>query len=392
MILIDLTTTSHCEAHTGVQRVCRSLYRSLAESTDVLAVCFDPYLNCWRELDASELLKLEMPEEQQPGGKRSAYWPVKSKLRGYFKRGSDWAGKLYQKKYDGLVVPEVFTAAVGKKYAELFELIEGPRIAVSHDLFPIQLPQFSSPAMVHYFPKYLDGLKGFDGIAANSQATRDQLVRYWNDSDESPGSIVTSIPLGVEMSERTFTSAAPDEPRNKKRILCVGTFEGRKNQLNLLKAAVLLWDQKQDFELDFIGGLNRGTGQAAAIFLENLKQKGYRVSWNGNASEQELSRGYLHADFTVYPSIAEGFGLPVIESLSFGRPCVCGEGGGLKEIVHGGGCLPVDVHSVDAIASGIKELLENPKHLQRLTSEARARHFPSWKDYAASLLKWMESL
>jgi glycosyltransferase involved in cell wall biosynthesis len=94
----------------------------------------------------------------------------------------------------------------------------------------------------------------------------------------------------------------------------------------------------------------------------------------------------------VYPSIAEGFGLPVIESLARGKPCICSGRGALGEISKGGGCIPLDIPDVDHLASAIASLLDSPARLSELAAAARARTFKSWADYSRELIAWMQSL
>jgi len=390
MILIDLTTTSHCEANTGVQRVCRSLYVALSQVREVVPVCFDPYLSRWRELDEVELANIELAEDRKPGNKRGAHWPLRSRLRGCLGRLSGSARELYQENYDALIVPEVFEEKTCKRFGELFSLIEGPKVALCHDLFPIQLPQFSTPQALENFPRYLYALRAFDGIAANSQSTQDDLDLYWKECGIPAKARVEVIPLGLHFSgSNNKEHKALNET---KEILCVGTFEGRKNQLNLLKAAENLWKQGEKFELKFVGGINQRTGKEAAKYLEELSKKGFPVTWLGNLSDSTLKDTYQTTDFTVYPSLAEGFGLPVVESLAFGKPCICGQGGALKEVVWEGGCLTVDVSSSESIATGIKTLLHDDERFEELHTEARARTFLGWPDCAERLLTWMDSL
>ncbi|MBH54415.1 MAG: glycosyl transferase family 1 [Opitutaceae bacterium] len=389
MILIDFTTTSHNRAQTGVQRVCRSLYSSLSKVRDVIPVCFDPYLSRWRELDEAELANIELAADCKPGNKRSAHWSLRSRLRGYLGRRGGWAKELYQEKYDALIVPEVFVEMTGKRFGELFALVEGPKVALCHDLFSILLPQFSSAHTLVYFPRYLDALGAFDGIAANSQSTQDDLELYWKECGMSPLAKVEAIPLGLKF--KVFDQEETKYTRDSKKILCVGTFEGRKNQLQLLKAAESLWKNGKVFELRFVGGINHSTGKVAVNYLEELVKKDYPVTWSGNLSDAALAGAYQTSDFTVYPSLAEGFGLPVMESLSFGKPCICGEGGALKEVLQGGGCVSVDVNSPEAIASAIKVLLTDSDRLAELKIEAKSRQFPTWDDYTERLLAWMDS-
>ena len=88
----------------------------------------------------------------------------------------------------------------------------------------------------------------------------------------------------------------------------------------------------------------------------------------------------------------EGFGLPILESLWHGKPCVCGGNGALGEVAQGGGCLIVDQTSEHAIAAGIKKLLRDQATYGRLCVAARARKFRLWSDYIEKLLEHLQLL
>ena len=111
------------------------------------------------------------------------------------------------------------------------------------------------------------------------------------------------------------------------------------------------------------------------------------VRWLRHVNDQTLCRAYRDCRFTVYPSLMEGFGLPIAESLAFGKPCVCGGNGALGEIAKGGGCLIIDQTSDEALAAGMQKLLVDQATYARLAAEARARTFRSWSDYTANLLE-----
>jgi glycosyltransferase involved in cell wall biosynthesis len=116
------------------------------------------------------------------------------------------------------------------------------------------------------------------------------------------------------------------------------------------------------------------------------------VRYDGPVDERKLEEAYASCAFTVYPSVAEGFGLPVIESLARGKACVCLGRGALAESAQGGGCLALDSVDARTLADAIGRLLSDPALLARLGTEARARKFKSWDQYARELTAWMGSL
>jgi len=121
-----------------------------------------------------------------------------------------------------------------------------------------------------------------------------------------------------------------------------------------------------------------------------LQKQGKPVRWLQHVDDTTLLRAYRDCRFTVYPSLMEGFGLPIAESLWHGKPCLCGGNGALGEIAHGGGCLIVDQTNPLALAEGIKSLLRDQQLYARLCDEARARKFRSWTDYIEKFLDHLQ--
>jgi glycosyltransferase involved in cell wall biosynthesis len=107
-----------------------------------------------------------------------------------------------------------------------------------------------------------------------------------------------------------------------------------------------------------------------------------RISWTGLLSDAEVAALYRRAAFTVYPSLVEGFGLPVMESLWMGRPCLCHREGVMAELAADGGCLTADMTDPAAIASALERLAADPGLRERLAREADARDIDDWGAYA----------
>ena len=169
-------------------------------------------------------------------------------------------------------------------------------------------------------------------------------------------------------------------------------MEGRKNHLALLDACEQLWSRGLSFELHVIGHVNAETGGAALARLRALQAAGRALRYNGPATDEQITQAYGECAFTIYPSIAEGFGLPVIESLARGKPCICSATGALGEISQGGGCVALERLDAASLAGAIALLIEKPAQLIALAEVARQRTFKSWADYTRELTAWMQSV
>lgn len=135
-------------------------------------------------------------------------------------------------------------------------------------------------------------------------------------------------------------------------------MEPRKNQLALLKALNRLHQRRPELNvrLDVVGGLHDAV---AAEARREASQSGGRIQLHEYVSDAALHALMRNCDATVFVSLAEGFGLPIVESLWQGKPSMCSTIGSMGEIAAGGGCLVVDPHDADDIEHGLERLAEN---------------------------------
>ena len=126
--------------------------------------------------------------------------------------------------------------------------------------------------------------------------------------------------------------------------------------------------------------------------IDELKASGHNLSWLRHVDDNVLANRYGQASFTVFPSRYEGFGLPILESIAHGKPCICGSNGAIGEVSSGGGCLNVDQNDPHSLAMGMRRLLENENLLGRLRKEALDRDLGSWDDYAKRFLDRLDEI
>ncbi len=158
---------------------------------------------------------------------------------------------------------------------------------------------------------------------------------------------------------------SPEGPRaDGDYVLAVGTLEPRKNLVRAIDAASRL-----GIELRVVGA--RGWG--------GVEARGEHVHWLGEVSDEELARQYRGALCLVYPSLYEGFGIPVLEAMACGTAVVTSTGGATAE-VSGAAAVLVDPLDAAAIAAGIEQAIARRDALRELGLE-RAREF-SWDESA----------
>jgi glycosyltransferase involved in cell wall biosynthesis len=160
------------------------------------------------------------------------------------------------------------------------------------------------------------------------------------------------------------------------RILAVGTLQPRKNLVRLVEAADLL-SKEQPVSLRVIGPDGFGASEIRGRLRQSLA-----VEITGWVGEEELAAAYRDADVFAYPSIYEGFGLPVVEAMASGTPVVTSTGGSLPEVA-GDAALIVDPLDTSAIVAALRVIASDPARAASLRSAGlvRARLF-SWETAA----------
>ncbi len=141
------------------------------------------------------------------------------------------------------------------------------------------------------------------------------------------------VPNGVD-DEFTRDGPAADGDY----VLAVGTLEPRKNLPSLVEAA-----RRSQVELRVVGA--RGWG--------GVEVEGNGVRWLGEVSDAELARLYRGARCVAYPSLYEGFGIPVLEAMACGTPVVTSRGTAMEEVADGAAVL-VDPNDSAELAAGIE--------------------------------------
>lgn len=381
MIYLDATSSCKSPVNTGVQRAVRGIYRSLVQAgAPVTPIVWDPGLASYCALSRRELGFLEAPFRSVGGseavpGRHANPAGVFSKIARSARRR--WT-RVEPSAGDTLFVPEIFQ----DNRSAFFDSFPGRTVAVCHDLIAWRRPEITPSANKKGVREYLLALGRMTAVVAVSEETREDLLAFWREAGLEPAPItVLGWPVDHSGQERPLAPAP-----SAARILCVGTFEPRKNHVALLEAARLLWEAGAQYELVLIGRTTPGHGPLVIKAVEQLVAAHFPLRWLRHVNDETLEGAYRDAQFTVYPSLMEGFGLPVLESLWHGRPCICGANGALGETSAGGGCLNVDQTQPAALAAAMDRLLKDHPFRRRLTQETRDRTFTTWKSYALAVM------
>ncbi len=388
MIYLDVTSACQSALNTGVKRIQRGMHASLRHRTDYRPVCWQLAGRYYRNPHPAELETLEGAKGNPPRGLGLFDSFAPGALSDWRHRARDasslldWPAQLTRN--DTILVPDLIWDNRG---AFLGGLRGSParRIGIFHDAIALRRPRQS------YIDRYfcrrgIRALASFDAVLCISQEAENDLLHFWRKDGLVP------VPTRVAPWPVPFTGSRPLSVPNfsTKRLLYVARLEPHKNHLRLLTACETLWRERFSFDLHMIGCM--AYPDTAWRILRRVKklQKSRRlVQWEAHVSEAELHAAYRACSFMVFPSLLEGFGLPILESLWHGRPVVCGANGALGEVAAGGGCETVDTTNEITLAAGLRRLLTNRVRYDTLYAETQARSFRTWTDYWSDLEEFL---
>ncbi len=236
-------------------------------------------------------------------------------------------------------------------------------VVTIHDLIFLRYPSwYNLTDRFIYKKKFANACRIADQIVAISEQTKADIIQFFGTPAEKISVVyqdcdpVFQIPMpGAELARIRTQYQLPE-----RYILCVGTIEKRKNQLNLLKA----WHTSNfftNFDLVLVG---KHTPYIKEV-KQYIQQHGLesRVHFPPYIPFKDLPGLYRLASLFVYPSVFEGFGIPIIEALNCGVPVITSTGSCFSE-AGGPGSIYINPESAEELTAAINKVLSSPE-LQR---------------------------
>ena len=368
--------TSQFQYNSGIQRCVRALAKALiSEGVSLIPVAWDHQKARFVHPCAAALQHLA-----QWNGPSPESWHV-------------WRDPEFE--HEGvLLIVELVCGRNNPSMKELRSAAPGlSHVWLFHDALPWKLAQggrgeLQAAAQVH--ATYMHGLGSAELVVCNSHSSRHDLLQFLSSERSSFDLFLQQRILPLPLAEDFGTSRLPAPIAGAPilRMLTVSTLEPRKNHAGLVKALLWLWCQGlRHWQLDVVGWC---ASPEISEMIDQARSLGLPIIQRGFLSDEDLLACYEDADFCVYPSLEEGFGLPVAESLWHRRPCLCDGNGALGERAAAGGCLTVDTAEWRSIADGLERLLTEPGLRQVLSDQIEHRLFRRWSDVANDLLSLLK--
>jgi glycosyltransferase involved in cell wall biosynthesis len=261
---------------------------------------------------------------------------------------------------------------------------------IGFDCVPLSTAETTALGVSEAFATNLAAVRHLDAVSAISRAAateyggwRSMLASVGQKGPQIfahllPGEVPEPSPVDLELARSNLT--LPGMPM----VLCVGTHEPRKNHVALLHAAELLWREGIRFNLVLVGGRSWNDTRFNEA-LAAARARNRPVETVTTMSDSTLWAAYRLARCTVFPSLNEGFGLPVAESLACGTPVVTSTYGSMAEIAADGGALLIDPRDDHSIAAAMRQILTDDDVHAELVTAARARPRRTWEQYAGEV-------
>jgi glycosyltransferase involved in cell wall biosynthesis len=373
-VVVDVDHSARHDLHTGIQQVVRSTLARWDRDHPIEAVAWNRSYDAWRSLSPAERRRVQLPAADQSGANEACE-----------ERDPKPPRTLVVPWRTAVVIPETPPIEACERLAALAQYSGNSVLVVGHDCVPVVSADLLPPAEPHRFARYLTVLKYARRVAAVSGSATMEFSGFASAvaAQGLPGPTVVTCRLGAEHAPLPESGPQAEAGSRPPLVLCVGTVEPRKNHGAVLYAAERLWREGLVFELLFVAG--SGWVEEVPRRIQQLRERGRPISSRRAVSQDELVAAYRRARFTVFPSLHEGYGLPVTESLAYGTPVITTNYGSTAETAAAGGALTIDPRDDEALAEAMRRLLTDDELWERLRREIQIRPVRSWEDYAAEL-------
>jgi glycosyltransferase involved in cell wall biosynthesis len=355
-LLVDATSTVRIDYGTGIQRVTKEIVRNLALRNDQseFAVIYcdnnEGFLKVSTDPDSASFKKT-VDKIRLLGGDT------------ILMLDSSW--EFYQTHLPFLLSARQHGADI---------------VSCLYDLVPVRLEAMCHPGIPPVFVAWLESALTYStAFVCISKSVADELyamlkairfprtlrIGYWHlGADFSAGCAVPPKPATARMKRRSF--------------LMVGTIEPRKAHRVAIEAFETLWKEGFDIDLVVVGK----PGWESDQLINRLRlhpTAGTRLRWHADAKDDELRRFYHECDALIATSFVEGFGLPLVEAMHFGKPVIVSDIPVFREVTEGSSFAKFfEVGSSTGLATAVREFITESD------GEERPVERPSWASWSAS--------
>lgn len=269
----------------------------------------------------------------------------------------------------------------------------GKTIVTVYDLFFMDFPQLADKqARRDFFRRAETSFRKADGILTISEFTKNALLERFTVEENK----VRVVYLGIDHAAwNDIPSSRIEEMKAKYGIpsiflLFVGALEQRKNLLRLIKALSKIHKEYKPISLVLVGRAGQESGHLSDEIERQSLQSWVKIL--GYVPESDLHYLYRSASLLIFPSLCEGFGLPVLEAMTCGLPVVCSRSSALPEVAQDA-ALYFDPENPDEMAEKILQVLQDEKLRETMKEKGKKRADDfHWEKTAAQTLDFYNKI
>lgn len=397
-LYLDVTSTSVTHTMTGIPRVVRNLANASTEF-EVSVVEFDGMSNSYFRIShvthhdgenqpifiRKMALRLFKEIGEIPIISTIATRILRNRIVFYFfRRIFGRPSNAERTKIDilsgVLLLPEVpLNRAHGEKIQSLVESGSVKLALFVHDLLPLSHPEHFSKDLVWKFQNYTRLFALASEIIVSNEDVAQELQQKVGPKSLHVVSLPTHFPL------------APRESFEQHTFLAVGTIEPRKNLIRTLQSFEQYHRKFPQSRLIIIG--NPGWQFKPIVkYIRRLQHDNVHIDWLQNVSDEELLRYYRTSTALIYPSLFEGYGLPVIEALSQSCPVITSDRPVLRRFAVYGGVELINPESVEDITRAMEKLSDRDVN-QSFSASIKMNDLPAnWNTVTSTIYSLVENI
>jgi glycosyltransferase involved in cell wall biosynthesis len=382
---------------TGIQRVQSSIVLSivaneLCQKSDAIFLSFNTRGQCWVVIPTGFLVSL-LQDLFLPSTQRLVQFSADDARHGVLPGAAEFTGVGVLDGGRSSVLCLLGAAWVHRDYMHrilIFKRLFGTRFVMTiHDLIPIYARDTCDQHTAYAFEDFVRrAFRHVDHFLCVSENTAKDLTRYLG-SLSLPEPVVTVTRNGSSFAEFMNAESSEDvwlDDIPERFVLFVSTVEGRKNhQLMMEVWRRMIADRDDPPSLICVGRV----GWKSESFISDLVETDYlggKIILLQDISDADLDVLYKRCLFTVYPSGYEGWGLPIGESLSAGKVCVCSDRSSIPEVAGEFGVY-INVDDVEQTWRVIRGLIVDEDILHRAEAKIRLNYKPeTWHSVAERVI------
>lgn len=373
-VYCDITELVGNPVRTGIQRVVREAIRNW-DGQRALRLCrFDPTRGLV-ELPDAVTYYLTEPDEATRSASTADIAERLSELIA--------SHKVHDVPRDATIfVPEVFFDESRCRH-HIWRLTQHPKrtYALFFDFIPWLHPDLIGVQRSHPLMWYLRFAQHVGNAAFISESTKRDWANRIIKDEERNGPVLPLGADGLRVSRQTYS-------KKKRNFVALGSIDGRKNQLSILRAFKKLWADDVDVDLTLVGGVFEAERAIRIELEECARYPNFRHIERAN--DADVGEILSSARATIYASTVEGYGLPPVESLYAGIPCIVSKR--VPSVAHlSGGLRFLDEGTPNEIEEQVRLLLSDAE-AEKAWKEAAKLTLPTWQKFGAEVGNWVGSL